>query len=515
MKKRVLALILAIVTMLSLVACGKDSGGAAGGENGGEGFLMVGDDCVLDNVDFSLLDKKLDPQEVYDNLTYTPQMFCGEYRISYWYEDDRDQRFAETQEFEKVKIGDEQKEISKMLMAIEMGNENTMMGLNNSEDYVWARIHFVQMFNGKPYLDTREASVEVEGNKVKFTILEEWGSDNEAKKVTYKFSDVVLEYEFEFSGRKLTLSRDGATVELLTGFNSDSEDYFFVDNYLSSGSKAVADIDYMTFRYLESEGGSDRYTIDFVDKKFEDNYESIMLLEENGLATITVVLPNKTESYQFVYFYCSNDGIILTDGKEVYYYNDTYADRWNENLGGYISEDQTGEIDSLSESQIEEIIEKKDNLVEDLVKAFESAGIEVTVDEKTGEFAMDSTILFAGDSAELSDKGKDFLNKFVKAYTSIIFSDEYKDFVEKTVVEGHTAPLSNSTYESGLPLSEQRANIVKDYCLSSETGVDTTELAKNLEAIGYSNSRPVTDENGEVDMEASRRVSFRFVINLG
>ena len=243
MKKRVLALILAIVTMLSLVACGKDSGGAAGGENGGEGFLMVGDDCALDNVDFSLLDKELDPQEVYDNLTYTPQMFCGEYRISYWYEDDRDQRFAETQEFEKVKIGDEQKEISKMLMAIEMGNENTMMGLDNSKDYAWARIHFVQMFNGKPYLDTKEASVEVEGNKVKFTILEEWSNDNEAKKVTYKFSDVVLEYEFEFSGRKLTLSRDGATVGMaadeVTGIKAtmyDGEN----DGLLVFGSDGVA-----------------------------------------------------------------------------------------------------------------------------------------------------------------------------------------------------------------------------------------------------------------------------------
>ena len=152
--------------------------------------------------------------------------------------------------------------------------------------------------------------------------------------------------------------------------------------------------------------------------------------------------------------------------------------------------------------------------MEDLAKAFNDAGIKVTVDEKSGELAMDSSVLFGGDSAVLTTEGKTFLNKFVDVYTSIVFSDKYEGFVSKTMVEGHTAPVSGSTYESGLPLSEQRANNVKDYCVSSETGVDTSKLATNLEAIGYSNSKPVKDANGNVDMAASRRVSFRFIINL-
>ena len=171
-------------------------------------------------------------------------------------------------------------------------------------------------------------------------------------------------------------------------------------------------------------------------------------------------------------------------------------------------------LDELTDSQLEAIVEKKENLMEDLAKAFNDAGIKVTVDEKSGELAMDSSVLFGGDSAVLTTEGKTFLNKFVDVYTSIVFSDKYEGFVSKTMVEGHTAPVSGSTYESGLPLSEQRANNVKDYCVSSETGVDTSKLATNLEAIGYSNSKPVKDANGNVDMAASRRVSFRFIINL-
>ena len=57
-------------------------------------------------------------------------------------------------------------------------------------------------------------------------------------------------------------------------------------------------------------------------------------------------------------------------------------------------------------------------------------------------------------------------------------------------------------------------------CLVSdcECGVDADNLqtlTNTLRAIGYSYDRPIYGANGEVDMDASRRVSFRFIINLG
>jgi chemotaxis protein MotB len=155
--------------------------------------------------------------------------------------------------------------------------------------------------------------------------------------------------------------------------------------------------------------------------------------------------------------------------------------------------------------------------MDDLAKAFNDAGITVSVDQTSGEMAMDSSILFGGDSAVLSAEGKAFLNKFINAYTSIVYNDKYNGFVAKTMVEGHTAPLANSTYESGLPLSQERAANVKAYCLSAENGISAeyiTALSTTLEDIGYSNSRPIKDADGNVNKAASRRVSFRFIINL-
>ena len=82
------------------------------------------------------------------------------------------------------------------------------------------------------------------------------------------------------------------------------------------------------------------------------------------------------------------------------------------------------------------------------------------------------------------------------------------------MVEGHTAPVQGSTYASGLKLSEERALNVKNYCLSADTGVDVSVLNNTLENVGYSNSKPVYDANGSVNMAASRRVSFRFIVNV-
>lgn len=206
--------------------------------------------------------------------------------------------------------------------------------------------------------------------------------------------------------------------------------------------------------------------------------------------------------------YLNSFSIILLDGEKVYYYTDSVTDR-----EAHIMKSTGTDVDGMDDAVLEKIAEKRSDLYDDLCKEFEANGISVQINRSTGEIAMDSTVLFGGDSAELTAAGKEFLNKFVKAYTAIIYNEKYDGFIAKTLVEGHIAPLATSTYESGLPLSEQRAKNVMDYCLSRDTAVDTAKLASTMETIGCSQSKPVYDSNGNVDLAASRRVSFKFVIN--
>lgn len=175
------------------------------------------------------------------------------------------------------------------------------------------------------------------------------------------------------------------------------------------------------------------------------------------------------------------------------------------------------EIGSLTDAEIAKINENTAKLISKLETEFKAAGINVKVDPNTGEVSMDSSVLFGGDSAELSAGGKMFLNKFIKTYSNVITSSEFDGFIKHVYVEGHTAPVQGSTFESGMPLSKQRAENVKNYCVSDKTGIDSatrTKLSSTLKPVGLSNSKPVKDSSGKVDMEASRRVSFRFVINI-
>ena len=87
---------------------------------------------------------------------------------------------------------------------------------------------------------------------------------------------------------------------------------------------------------------------------------------------------------------------------------------------------------------------------------------------------------------------------------------------DSIIVEGHTDPVGDYNYNQGLSL--RRAENVMAFCQSAESGLDAAQLellSGILEAVGYSCDRPVYDENGQVDNDASRRVSFRFVINIG
>lgn len=220
----------------------------------------------------------------------------------------------------------------------------------------------------------------------------------------------------------------------------------------------------------------------------------------------------KTEAGNYRYnLVDSMNGNTLLEGYENYTHN-SYND-----FAYYVYAKYNGGAEVyviVPDSQFVDVEQKKTDLYNDMAAAFAEEGLNATIDKESGVIALDSGVLFGGDSAELKDEGKAFLDKFIKAYTKIAFSEKYVDFINKTMIEGHTAPVEGSSYALDLPLSEERANNVLQYCLTADTGIDPAVLANSFEAVGYANSQPVYDAQGNVDMAASRRVSFRFLVDV-
>ncbi|MBR2122618.1 MAG: OmpA family protein [Lachnospiraceae bacterium] len=173
------------------------------------------------------------------------------------------------------------------------------------------------------------------------------------------------------------------------------------------------------------------------------------------------------------------------------------------------------ELQALLDEQqfkLDNIIGVRGELIEALKKEFEKSNLHILVDEQTGAITFDASILFDYNEFVLKPTGEEFLSRFLPIYTGVLLSDKYKDYVSEILIEGHTD--TDGDYLSNLELSQQRALSVAQYCLSDNTKIldkkSLEALRKVVAATGRSFSSPVLDENGKIDMDASRRVEFLF-----
>ena len=173
-------------------------------------------------------------------------------------------------------------------------------------------------------------------------------------------------------------------------------------------------------------------------------------------------------------------------------------------------------ITSIDDSTMEAAKKVRDDILSELKAAFEKEKIDVDINDKTGEIVMGNDILFALDSYDLSDDGKDYIDRFMGVYASVVFGDKYSDSIKEVRFEGHTD--SSGEEEHNAVLSKKRADAIMNYCMESDKNTMTSEQKKLLKKVaksaGYASSDLVYDENGNEDPEKSRRASIKFFVNV-
>ena len=162
------------------------------------------------------------------------------------------------------------------------------------------------------------------------------------------------------------------------------------------------------------------------------------------------------------------------------------------------------------QQRLDELVGVRTQIIHDLSDAFAQANLRVTVDETTGDIILDSTVFFDVNSNNIKASGQELLNRFVPIYLSVLMRPEYRDFVGEIVIVGHTDTAGS--YISNLKLSQNRALSVAEFCLQMPglTPEERLLLQELLTAQGRSYSDPVYNADGSVNMEASRRVEFKF-----
>ena len=174
--------------------------------------------------------------------------------------------------------------------------------------------------------------------------------------------------------------------------------------------------------------------------------------------------------------------------------------------------DKLEAIMSEQQQKLDDIIGVRTELVEDLKAEFDDSDLKVSVDEKTGGITFDASILFDYNKSTLKPSGKEFLAEFLPRYADVLLSPKYKDNISEILIEGHTD--TEGDYLFNLDLSQKRAYEVAEYCLGDKSGILTDsqleEMRTLISATGRSYSNPVYDDQGKIDMVASRRVEFLF-----
>jgi chemotaxis protein MotB len=475
--------------------------------------------------------------DIYAKVKYTPQMFYGDYRLNHpkdgiqtSYASRRFLNQAQWTKGEDICSNFAGKMVSSIPYRIVSGNAELDNALITDTQYNWCQIYYAVSGDDNNGVSC-DAAFTVDGNVITFTPVINWSYDETTGDLSYTFDDNSISYIFEFCGPKLTLKDDKTEYTLIerdfTSWRSYvTEESVSVESSLSENSKKIDDITGIDMTVaLDSVGNLVLKKSTFSLKTDTDGHagvcNGIAKWDEDGLFTFSYKDQNgETHTHQMVMFYCGFDGLVLSDGKKNYYYLSTFLSEASvnhytiEDLGANVSEEDVAVLENLTDEEIEEILETRDNLLSDFEEAFSNKGIAAKIDEETGEIILDSSILFATNSAELSADGKAALTAFITAFTEVIGDEKYDGFISKVEVQGHTD--TDGDYDFNKELSQERADNVKNYCLS-ESGISeevSGKLSNILVPVGYSYDVPVYNADGSVNKDASRRVEFVFYINL-
>lgn len=174
--------------------------------------------------------------------------------------------------------------------------------------------------------------------------------------------------------------------------------------------------------------------------------------------------------------------------------------------------DEQEALMTQQQQKIEQIIGVKADLISALKKEFTAQNLNVSIDEADGSIALDSNILFGYNENILTDEGTDMLNELLPVYCKVLMTDEYQEYLAEIRIDGYTDTSGDYLYN--LQLSQERALAVADCLLSSSGNFlnedEESNLRSKLTVNGHSMSNPVYDEDGEINMDASRRVEIKF-----
>lgn len=165
---------------------------------------------------------------------------------------------------------------------------------------------------------------------------------------------------------------------------------------------------------------------------------------------------------------------------------------------------------SIQQQKLDDLVGVRTKIVRELTAALSNADLKASVDHNTGDIMLESAVFFDVAKSNIKPSGEELLKNFIPVYLGVLLQPEYEAFLGEIIIEGHTD--TQGAYLSNLKLSQERALSVAGYCLEMPglKPAQLTKLRSILTAKGRSFSDPIYNSDGSINMDASRRVEFKF-----
>lgn len=174
--------------------------------------------------------------------------------------------------------------------------------------------------------------------------------------------------------------------------------------------------------------------------------------------------------------------------------------------------DEKTSLLATQQAQIDNIIGVKADVISALTEEFAANNVSVDIDSQTGALTLASSVMFDYNESVLTTEGRRILKEVLPIYCEVLLKEEYADYVAEIIIDGYTD--TSGDYAYNLQLSQARSYAVAEYLLALQTNFLTEEQQSTLEELlsvnGHSMSNPILDADGNVNMDASRRVEIKF-----
>ncbi|MGB8001516.1 MAG: OmpA family protein [Anaerobacillus sp.] len=150
--------------------------------------------------------------------------------------------------------------------------------------------------------------------------------------------------------------------------------------------------------------------------------------------------------------------------------------------------------------QISDLIEKQ---------LEENVGKDKVVRGPNNTISVEGDILFDTGSAEISPEGKKVLDDLADVFANLIDEKDISQYLYIILIEGHTDKVPYDNWK----LSTDRSVAVVKELMKANPKLATPDYAKYLAATGYSEYKPVVDEDSKEAYKKNRRISFQIILD--